>query len=282
MKNLGSHFKFNKRERSGIFFLLLLIVGLQCVHFYLKMAPPPNIERTVVVDSEVQHHMDLLREREQQRDTVRIFPFNPNFISDYKGYTLGMSAVEIDCLHAFRQEDLYVNSAQAFQRVTGVSDSLLNRIAPHFRFPERPMRLSAPQLPDEVHIQDLNKASADELRTIRGIGNKLSLRIVKFRESLGGFLVDEQLYDVYGLQPEVVRSALKRFKVIHRPVIKKININTASVPEIGQLVYISYRLARKIVAYREDVGSIRSFDELTKIEDFPSDKIDRIKLYLAL
>ncbi len=32
----------------------------------------------------------------------KIFPFNPNYITDYKGYSLGMSNEEIDRLHQFR------------------------------------------------------------------------------------------------------------------------------------------------------------------------------------
>ncbi|MEK6151631.1 helix-hairpin-helix domain-containing protein [Flavobacteriaceae bacterium 3-367] len=282
MKNLRSHFKFNKRERSGIFFLLLLIVVLQCVHFYIKMAAPDTAKSTVVIDADVQRHMDLLKEQEPKLNESRIFPFNPNFISDYKGYSLGMSAVEMDRLLAFRKAGHYVNAPKEFQRVTGISDSLLNKISPYFTFPAQAKRAYSSPRQNGYIIRDLNEVGATELKVVRGIGDKLSLRIVKFRESLGGFMIDEQLYDVYGLQPEVVEETLKRFKVIHRPTIKKININLASVQEIAQLTYIDYSTARKIIAYRELVGSIRSFDELTKIEDFPSDKIDRIKLYLAL
>ena len=36
------------------------------------------------------------------------------------------------------------------------------------------------------------------------------------------------------------------------------------------------------MAYRERKGGIKSFDELTEIQDFPADKIDIIKLYLSL
>ncbi|MFD2828841.1 hypothetical protein ACFSYG_20345 [Leeuwenhoekiella polynyae] len=35
----------------------------------------------------------------------KIYPFNPNFITDYKGYTLGMRMVEIDKLLRFREKD---------------------------------------------------------------------------------------------------------------------------------------------------------------------------------
>ena len=40
-----------------------------------------------------------------KKDTI--YPFNPNFISDYKGYKLGMSIQEIDRLHQYRAQNKY-------------------------------------------------------------------------------------------------------------------------------------------------------------------------------
>ena len=75
---------------------------------------------------------------------------------------------------------------------------------------------------------------------------------------------------------------LERFQVIKKPVIEKININTASVKSLSKLVYLQKHVSESIVNYRNVNGTILSFDELSKIEDFPIEKIDRIKLYLAL
>ncbi len=95
-------------------------------------------------------------------------------------------------------------------------------------------------------------------------------------------MVNEQLYDVYGLEEEVVLRILEEFRVKEQPAIEMININTATRREMEQLIYINQNLAIQIVTYRDSVGIIRSFNELTKIEDFPANKIDRIKLYLSL
>ena len=129
---------------------------------------------------------------------------------------------------------------------------------------------------------DLNLATREELMAISGIGEVLSARIIKFRDRLGGFLVVDQLYDVYGLEPEVVAKALERFEVVSLPEVEKINLNEASAEELSRLIYISPELARQIIGYRQRNGSIDSFDELSAIEDFPADKIERIRLYLSL
>lgn len=291
-----SHFKFNKQERSGIFFLLLIVTLLQLGYFLWKSLSSDDEAVGLPVDSEVQAQIDALKEKALQKDSVKIFPFNPNFITDYKGYTLGMSVEEIDRLHEFRNTKKYVNSAEEFQQVTKVSDSLLKTISPFFKFPEwtqkgTPLRAAGARLKSSdnkvtnkrsVTIRNLNSVTAEDLKSISGIGETLSARIVKFRDRLGGFLVEEQLYDVYGLEPEVAERALKRFKLLTKPDIQKIDLNIATVDEISKLVYIRYKTAEEIVAYREAKGKIDSLEELSQIEDFPIEKIDRIALYLSL
>ncbi|MDO6519307.1 ComEA family DNA-binding protein [Zobellia uliginosa] len=294
MENFKSHFRFNKQERSGIFYLLFIIIALQIGFFVLRSVTAESGDSSFWLDSRLQSEIDSLKARSQQKDSVKIYPFNPNYITDYKGYTLGMSIDEIDRLHRFRKAGNFVNSVEGFQEVTGVSDSLLGAISPYFKFPdwvqkkERTQRgVAASDIPERNYgvnlaVRDLNEVTAQELQEIDGIGETLSARIVKFRNRLGGFLVNEQLYDVYGLKPEVVERTLGRFQVLKKPVVEKININTASAKSLSKLVYIQKGVAESIVNYRNDNGNLVSFDELSKIENFPIEKIDRIKLYLAL
>ncbi len=299
MRKFKSHFKFSKQERSGIFFLLLIIFVMQVAFFVVKSSPMNSSAGLFLVDEATQSQIDILKEEVVTNDSVvRIYPFNPNFITDYKGYTLGMSAEEIDRLHAFRKQNKFANSAEEFQKVTMISDSLLSVISPYFKLPEwtktenkKPFKAKLyPNRNNEnlatnvvrSNVLDLNSATAEDLQSISGIGEKLSARIVKYRELLNGFLIDEQLYEVYYLDREVAEKVLKKYKVLSKPKIEKININKASVAEISKLAYIKYSVAKEIVAYREINGSITSFDELKDIVDFPADKIDRIKLYLAL
>ena len=289
MKNFKSHFKFNKQERSGIFFLLLIIVILQSVFFCVKFKPFSSEKIEIRVNGFEQKKIDSLKKLSQKKDTIKMYLFNPNFITDYKGYTLGLSVKEIDRLHAFRKLNRYVNSKEEFQNVTKVNDSLLKIISPYFKFPDwvtidkKQTTIIAYKKPNKsISLKDINLVTAKDLKAINGIGDKLSTRILKFRDRLGGFLVNEQLYDVYGLEPLVVERILMKFNVVNPPEITKINLNSADAQEIAELVYISYAVADKIISYREEKGVINSFDELTKVEDFPIEKLDRIALYLSL
>lgn len=285
-----SHFRFNKQERSGIFFLLLLIVLLQMAYFLFKTFPAGGDSRSYTVDSVQQAQIDLLKLQASQKDTVKVYPFNPNFISDYKGYVLGMTTEEIDRLHVFRATDSYVNSALGFQEVTGVSDSLLQSMQPYFKFPDWKKKPSSTvaSYPEKEYrkevgetVADLNSATAEELKTISGIGDKLSARIVKFRNRLGGFLVDDQLFDVYGLEPDVVKRALSKFKVINVPEIEKISVTWASYNELRNLLYISDKFAKSIIEHRNN-NAINSLSELKQLEGFPEGRFERLKLYLSL
>lgn len=291
MIKFKSHFKFDKQERSGIFFLLSIIIFLQ-IGYYLYTVYSQKNESTFSVNEKVEKQVSLLKKNKKKSESS-FFPFNPNYISEYKGYKLGMSANEIKNLHLYRGQNKFVNSTSEFQAITGVSDSLLNKISPYFKFPDwktfkknaKPADVSsfkAKKNDDSKVKRDLNTSSAQDFKSVYGIGEKLSLRIVKFRDRLGGFLVEEQLYDVYGLKPEVVKKALEDFKIITKPSIAKINLNTATASELAKNIYLNYELSNKIVQYREENNEISSFEELSKIEGFPSEKINRISLYLAL
>lgn len=267
---------------------MILLAVLQLGYFGIKYHSFNSGTSLFVPDVENQKRFDSLVLVANTFKKISQKPFNPNYISDFKAYGLGMSPAEIDRLNRFRAQDRFVNSAEEFQMVTEVSDSLLDRISPLFKFPDwvkNTSRSRTVKIRQEnewgKEVRDLNLASADDLRQVHGIGEKLSARIVKFRNRLNGFLINEQLYDVYGLEPEVVKRTLQQFQVLSPPSIKKININTANVDEIAALIYLRYHVAENIVNYREQNGAFTSLEYLFNVPGFPVNKIDRIGLYLS-
>ena len=280
------HFKFTKQERSGIFFLLFLLVFVQ-VYYFLYQNTYVN-KNFVLINEGEQAKVDTLKLRKLQKKTHKLYPFNPNFITDYKGYVLGMSIEQIDCLHAFRAKNKYVKTALEFQKVTSISDTLLSKIAPYFKFPtwvaktnvQKENTVNVDYSYAKTIVKDLNTATAEDLKKVYGIGKKLSVRIIKFRDRLGGFLVADQLRDVYGLKPEVVTAILKKFKIISIPSIERINLNTATVNELASIVYIKRSVAYDIIEYKYSNGEFKSIEELLEIEDFPTNRINRLALYL--
>lgn len=365
-------FVFNTGQRNGVFALALVILVLLGVIYWLKHQPSDNPKTPQEIQEEemMQEFVDSIKKLKSKPKSYKTYPFNPNFITDYKGYKLGMSPKEIDRLHQFRKQDKWVNSKADFQQVTKVSDSLLAEISPYFKFPDwvtakrkgegtkheiypfNPNFITASKgdklgmspkeinrlhqfrkqdkwvnskadfqgvtkvsdsllnkispyfkFPDWVIAKrkrqaqegrnrseelpyaqktDLNDAGMEDLQEVSGIGEVLARRIIRYRSKLGGFVDDVQLKDVYGLSYKTRENLLVQFTVKSNTDVKKLDINTATTAELTDIVYFDYELARKIVNYRITHEGITTFEELAKIEEFPAGRIQRIKLYLKI
>jgi len=175
--------------------------------------------------------------------------------------------------------------------VTGINDSLLNLIGPLFKFPEWTQKKQSnlmvqsqakqTQLTSSNELKDLNTVSAQELSNVFGISDPLAKRIVAYRNKLQGFYKNDQLFEVYYLNWETANQILNNYQVIDKPVIQKIDINSASFKEVLKIPYIDYRLTKKIFQYRDQNLHFKDLEELKKIDSFPIEKFDRIALYLS-
>lgn len=281
---------FSREHRSGIFLLLLLILFGQLSYFFLS----ENLFQKKEIKEDkawllVQNEIDSLKQKvTTKKDTI--YPFNPNFITDYKGYKLGLSVAEIDCLHQFRNQNKYVNSPEDFQKVTKVSEEVLNKISPYFKFPDWVTNRSNSTsdkfhkfLPKEkvaIIQKDINLATREDLIAVYGIGEKLADKILSEKEKLGGFVSMEQFQFMWGISPEAIDDLQKRFFVKNTFGIKKIAINDMSMKELAKFPYFNYALAKEIVVYRTMNNGIKDIADLTKIKGMPNEKIKIIALYL--
>ncbi len=262
--------------------MLLFIIVLQLIIFFFDYSNQKTEPISQNEWSNLERETDSLQKIEPKKKTYKLLPFNPNFITDFKGYILGLNSAELDRLYQFRKQGKYVNSAKDFQRVTKVSDNLLLKIKPYFKFPKWITTKKKTRIKSQKNfpIRDINKVNASDLRIINGIGEKLSSRIIAYRTKLQGFSYNNQLYEVWGLDRKIADEVLKKFVVKQKPIIKKINVNTATFKEVLRIIYIDYKLCKKIFNYRDEVAELQSIDELKNIEGFPLDKFKKITLYL--
>ncbi|CAM1350163.1 helix-hairpin-helix domain-containing protein [Tenacibaculum crassostreae] len=296
MKILKPHFWYNKRQRNGVFFLVLIIVLLQVLYAFVDFSSEKIIDINTEEIKSFQKQIDSLKLVELESKKPKIYPFNPNYINDFKGYQLGMSVEEIDRLLAFRKQNKWINSVEDFKSVTKVSDSLLAVISPYFKFPDWVVKKgNAKKIgveetnPSKNHIynkvykistNDLNKATQQDFESISGVGEVLAERIIKYRNKLQGYSLSVQLYEVWGLNKETANAVLQTFKIVEKPNITKVNVNTAIFKEVLKNPYIDYELCKKIFEYRDEVAELQYISELRNIKDFPLDKYDRIVIYL--
>jgi competence ComEA-like helix-hairpin-helix protein len=289
--------KFRSRltnaQQNGVFlFIGLVVIVLISVGYYNYQYPKLNHDFSVV-DTLLQKKFDSLKRvsaEAKETYTPKIYPFNPNFLKEGKAYRLGLSAEEHTRLLDYRADGKWINSDKDFQKVTQVSDEILNKISPYFKFPDWVVE----QQKQKTNIsiakvilnfedkQDLNSVTIEELQKINGVGEVLSQRIIRYRNKIGKFRSDIQLKDVYGLKPNVIEKITAEITVKTNLDQSKININTASLIELAEVPYFDYELAREIYQYIKVNEGISNFEELSKLQQFPTYKIERIKLYLAL
>ena len=290
MDNIKSFFVFNSSQRNGILFLLLLVSGFIVINNYIDFTTEDLLDTNSKEVLAVQKELDSIKTLLMESNQPKIYPFNPNFITDFKGYKLGMSSEEIDRLLGYRKQNKWINSKEDFQKVTKVSDSFLDQISSYFKFPDwignpKPKysdwRKGFKEKTFDQKI-DLNIATQLQLEEINGIGKSFSKRIVDYRSKLVGFSDDIQLYEVYGLDYQVVKRVLNEFTVKTPKEIIKMNLNKISASDIATIPGISFELAKRIWEFRILNERIVDFMELKKIEGLTERKLQGIQLYLKL
>jgi DNA uptake protein ComE-like DNA-binding protein len=298
-------YPFSRGQRTGVLALILLIVIIQGA-YYLFSSYDISTGGTKSKDEQewlaLQPKIDSLKALAgEKRDTI--YPFNPNFISDYKGYTLGLSLAEIKRLHDFRKSGKYVNSAKDFQDITKVSNSKLAKISPYFKFPdwvnkknfqsksdykdfsdkprfEKAEAANVNPAKKDLPKIDINTALEEDLDKVFGIGPAFAKKILRKRAQLGAFVSMEQMNEFAEFSPEALSGLKQRFKVGLSPDVIRININTASLNQLAYFPYFNRSIAKGIITRRSMKGKISNIEELSDINDFPVDKMKIIALYL--
>ena len=263
------------RTQRVAFFLFLVLIGFQ---IYLdRYTLEKDAMDILAFDAALQEQIDLAKLQKQQ---PRIFPFNPNYISLSKVYQLGLSVKEIERLHLYRDSGEFINSVAAFEQITQVTPSWIKQYSPYFKFPDWvTTQTEKTKRPKSIEVKDLNTSSARDLTQVRGIGEVLSKRIVKYRTRLKGFDELDQLYEVYGLDSLVVEKVKRQFKLITKPERVKIPIAEVTMEALLRIPYLSKSEAKKIIGLRTRNQNL-SFENLRSEPGFDSLKIERLALYL--
>lgn len=288
MSNLKSHVTYDSRKRRGILLFALILILVTGILIWYHPEEDVVISKTERLKVEAfQKEIDSLKNIVLENKKPKIYPFNPNFITDYRGYTLGMTTEEIDRLLRFRESGKWINSSGDFKNVTKVSDSLLDVISPYFKFPDwvtnpKPKKNYTSKWKTKEEKRELNTITYEKLLEIEGVGDQDAIKIMQHLKKVKGYQVDQQLYDVYGVSTKVKRLILDEYTVKEKPEIDLINVNTATASDLSTVPLLNFDLAKEIVDYRTLREGIKSLDELQKLDGMTAYKFERIKLYLHI
>lgn len=272
-KFFKSQFFFSKNQRVGIFCLLTIVFFIQLLLYFKDKSKFINKEQSFNDLEVLNSKLDL-----EQKNIFVLHPFNPNFLTDYKGYQLGLNITEIDNVLEYRSKGLWINSNGKFKEVSGISDSLMIKISKYFKYPDFK---SIVKFKKKI-IKDFNLATARDFMHIKGIGPYYSKSIIKLRQDLGGFTDFTQLKLIKGFKEDLIEEFKSSFSNKNPKQIIKLNINEATLEELVLVDFIDYEVAYNIIDYRLLIERYDSVKQLTKVEDFPLDKYDLIELYLSI
>jgi competence ComEA-like helix-hairpin-helix protein len=278
MSWLKDYFSFSKRERNAFIVVILLIVTFIFLpdFFTARKAPTATSEeiRKEVAASKVATTREADDEDEEwrtpfanpaEKKQFKLFPFDPNTLDEEGFIALGLPQRTARTIVNYRNKGGRFRKAGDLRKIYSLRKEDADRIIPFARVE------SAGTTPREFKNKtysasaiDINTATAEEWKSLPGIGDILSDRIVKFRDRLGGFASIEQVAKTFGLRDSTFQL-IKPFLKLASPVTNKVNINTAYESELLECAAISADVAKAIVIYRKQHGNFQTIDDLKKI-----------------
>tara|TARA_B110000285_G_scaffold125192_1_gene141225 strand:- start:430 stop:1257 length:828 start_codon:yes stop_codon:yes gene_type:complete len=259
-------------------YAILLLAAILLLYSFLLETLSYETTAPLAVGEMERHQafIDSMIGAQKKRNNI-IHPFNPNYLTDYRAYVLGIEKNTIDRLFAFRKSGKFINSAAEFKRITQMEDSLFESIKPFLKFPNF-TKYKKEKVFKNLK-KDINEVEEFDFLKVKGIGKVLSSRIVKYRKYIKGFSTLDQLYEVYGLDSLVVDNVKNHFEIQKLPELKKIKISEASLYDLSRIPYINKEESTEIIKLRTRQKKI-ILEDLFHITGFDSLKISRISLYL--
>lgn len=287
-------FGLSRRETQGF----LILLPLMLLSVFIMPAYHQWQTRQKQDFSKEQKELDSLLARwvwEEKQDSIKqeaehvLFTFNPNTATKEDFLNLGFSSYLANRIDNYRSKKgrFYIKSD--LLKIYGMDSGLYKQVFAFIDLPEerafKKNELADPKETAAILSKekfDVNLADTTQLIRVYGIGSKLSQRIIKYRNQLGGFVSMDQLREVYGLDTAVVNELNRKAFVASDYQPKKIDLNAATEKELSTHPYIKYSLAKAIAAYRFQHGNFNSVEDLKKIALVDETFYNRIKSYLTL
>lgn len=295
-KLIRNFFGFSRAEINGFLILLpIIFIALFSEPVYRHWRSSQKRDYTTesrYLDSLVAS----LEERNVVTDSIqknigrKLFACNPNEATKDELIELGFSGMLASRIVNYRSKGGSYKIKNDLLKIYGMDSTLFDEVKPFILLPDAYQKKEfastnftkdeRKKKPEVVRF-DLNTADTSQLKSIYGIGEKLSMRIIKYRESLGGFVRQDQLKEVFGLDSIVVKKLLEKSFIDENFKRVKLNLNTSTEQELEKHPYINRNEAKAIVAYRFQHGKFTSVDGLQKIQVLSKKTIDKIEPYLT-
>jgi competence protein ComEA len=221
--------------------------------------------------------------------------FDPNNTEIAQWISMGIAPNIAQRIHSYINAGGHFENGHDLYKIYGIDSSVADQLIPFIKIEETknfrnnkrtvrnvsdPFTPTAPK-PTTIVKKNINLASKEDLKLVYGIGEKLSGRIIGFREALGGFYQLNQLSEVYFLHDSLLPKIEARF-YFDTAGLESININIDSLSQIKSHPYINYNQARAIISYREVHGGFDRIGDIKSIKIIPDSTFNKLKPYLSV
>lgn len=286
---LENSFGFSAKEAIGFLALMMLnliLCGLILIKPWQYFDSSHHKNNTTSLDSLITAWQNKIR-----YDSIQYWQnlqaFNPNQANIEQWQNIGFNSYEAERIVKVSLSPKGIRDFQHFKRIYGIDTVLAEKLKPYLVFNARQQVLQTStnenieKRPAQLIRFNLNEADTNQFKTVHGIGSKLSKRIIAYRQQLGGFVNEGQLFEVYKLDSTVAERILKKFYIDKNFTPKQIDINSASISDLTAHPYIEYKTAQIVINYRKQHGPYQSAKDLLSVKVLNKEWIEKISPYFS-
>ncbi len=296
MDSLRKWFSFSKGERVAIITILALILLLILACLFRPSRKSLSDESLHNLDSLLALRQAAIEQQQQQQTEkpqevaeLHPFPFNPNTLTEEEWLQMGLTDRQVRGIMNYRAKGGKFYSKSDVAKLYTISEEEFAQLEPFIVLPEvargrsgqssssrggvstgsttAPGSTTASAAPAEkkaIPIVDLNTVDSTTLVELPQIGPYTAVRIIEFREKLGGFVDKEQLRDVKGMD-DARFAAIQPFINVGVVEIRKVDVNRADFKTLVHHPYLNYEQVKRIVNQREKRGMIKNWAQLEEL-----------------
>lgn len=272
MEELHKFLTFSKSERIAIIALAFGILLLALLCWFHK----PRVGN----DETAFHNLDSLwalrqaaLDEQLRGDSIVLFPFNPNTVTQEEGRRLGLADGQIRNIINYRNKGGHFVVKSDLSRLYTIGEEDYARLEPFIMLPdEAPKKKSYPRQKEEEsrpaprvipHVE-LNTVDSATLVELPQIGPYIARRILEYRDKLGGYVDLEQLREVKDVDSTRF-GIISPFIDVAAAEPRKIDVNRDEFRTLVRHPYLNYEQVKRIIKQREQRGMIKNWPQLESL-----------------
>lgn len=305
-KWIRAFFSLNKSEQRGIVVLVVLILLIAIFNILLPFFVNNNNESDLnkykadidsflndqqpLIDSVRIEYLQNSGEMDMAIASHKIKPtkFNPNKLPVEAWKEMGFTEQQIKTIKNYEAKGGKFRRKEDLKNIYSISDVEYEIIEPFIDIPSQyksdpgKVKKTKPSVIKIIyHETKINSANANDLMSNLGLSKWLAKRTISYRNILGGFITNEQLKEVYGLNDSIF-NLIDQYIDIDTGLITKIDVNNVQFQELLKHPYFDYNTTKSFFNVRNKVGSFSSINELKQIEGLNDTTLNKVWYYLYI